>query len=82
MTASKHMVNSDPPDEFPRSTQQRVLTAPDLQQELLSNLHLVKHFRFRLPKQKEPNVTLRAEPQLLTQCKIRVRSNVGLGKHW
>lgn len=36
------------------STLQSVVTAPDLQQELLSHLHLVKNHRFKFQRHQEP----------------------------
>lgn len=36
----------------------RVLAAPDLQQELLSHLHVVRNCRFKFQRQQEPSVTL------------------------
>lgn len=46
------------------STLQSVFTAPDLQRELLSHLHLVKNHRFKF-QVRSPSVTLRAEQELL-----------------
>lgn len=82
MAPPKHLEIHHAYQSLPRSTQQRVLTAPDLQQELLSNLHPLKNFRFKFQKyeraQCHPESWATAAD---AQCKTGARSDVGLGKH-